>query len=548
MRLIRLLVRTSKPLLVGAMACGVLSGMANAGLLALIGQALSGERSPSTISVVGFFGLALAVLTLRPGSQILLSWIQQSALQELRTTLGRRILATPLRRLEEVGTHRLLATLTTDVLVVSGALQNLPQFLVNVALMAGCLGYLALLSWRLLLGTLVFMAVGALTYWFAERRALTLFRAARNAQDGLMKQFRALTESLKELKLLRHWRTAFIRRELMGSAESVRRLQHRSNTVHAATTSWGLFLFFLLIGLILHVLPRFSLVGTRVLTGYTLTLLYMLQPLEGLMAGLYVIGQGNAGLGKIESLTLSEPEELPEPAEDAGGALSFESLELVGVTHTYYREQQDECFILGPINLRLEPGELVFFVGGNGSGKTTLAKLLVGLYTPELGETLLNGRIVTEPEREQYRQLFAAVFSDFHLFDRLLGAVSRDKQEPVRRYLDRLHLAHKVKVAEGGQLSTTELSQGQRKRLALLAAYLENRPIYLFDEWASDQDPEFRKIFYEQLLPDLKRSGKTVLVISHDAQYFHLADRLCRLDFGKLVEEGLPVTPVSSFP
>lgn len=96
-----------------------------------------------------------------------------------------------------------------------------------------------------------------------------------------------------------------------------------------------------------------------------------------------------------------------------------------------------------------------------------------------------------------------------------------------------LNLDNKVQV-ENGKFSTIVLSQGQGKRLALLTAYLEKRPIYLFDEWASDQDPFFRDVFYEKILLNLKQQGKTVLVISHDDRYFHLADRVIKLDYGKI--------------
>jgi putative ATP-binding cassette transporter len=179
----------------------------------------------------------------------------------------------------------------------------------------------------------------------------------------------------------------------------------------------------------------------------------------------------------------------------------------------------------------------VFLVGGNGSGKTTLAKLLTGLYVPEQGEVLLDGKPVPAAAREGYRQLFSAVFSDFYLFESLLGLEGAGLDARAREYLRLLHLDRVVRIQDG-RLSTTDLSRGQRKRLALLTAYLEDRPVYVFDEWAADQDPVFRKVFYAQLLPDLKARGKAVLVISHDEHYFHLADRTLELVEGKLRGAG----------
>jgi len=175
----------------------------------------------------------------------------------------------------------------------------------------------------------------------------------------------------------------------------------------------------------------------------------------------------------------------------------------------------------------------VFIVGGNGSGKSTLAKLITGLYLPEAGEIYLNGQLIGANNREWYRQHFAVVFSDFYLFDRLLGLDRQDLDQQAQQYLRQLQLDHKVTIRDG-QLSTTALSQGQRKRLALLTAYLEDRPIYLFDEWASDQDPVFKEMFYTQFLPQLRSQGKTVLVISHDDHYFDQADRIIKLDYGQI--------------
>lgn len=212
-------------------------------------------------------------------------------------------------------------------------------------------------------------------------------------------------------------------------------------------------------------------------------------------------------------------------------------LELRSVTHAYKRENEPESFILGPINLAIESGELVFITGGNGSGKTTLVKLITGLYVAETGHICLDSQRIEDDDREQYRQFFSVVFADFYLFEHLLGLARPDLEKEARRYLAELKLSQTVKVI-GNRFSTTELSQGQRKRLALLTAYLEDRPIYVFDEWAADQDPYFKNIFYTHLLPQLKSMGKTVLVITHDDRYYQVADRVIRLDEGQIVSDS----------
>jgi putative ATP-binding cassette transporter len=224
------------------------------------------------------------------------------------------------------------------------------------------------------------------------------------------------------------------------------------------------------------------------------------------------------------------------PVERAAG-LSWERLDMSGVTHTYYQEREDRNFTLGPIDLTFHPGELVFLVGSNGSGKTTLAKLLTGLYRPESGEIRMNGERITDLNLEDYRQHFSMVFSDPYLFEQLLGLDTPNLDGKAREYITRLQLDHKVTVKDGA-LSTVELSAGQRKRLALLTAYMEERPIYIFDEWAADQDPVFKDFFYHHLLPELRLKGKTILVISHDDRYYSAASRLIKLDNGRVESDA----------
>jgi len=268
-----------------------------------------------------------------------------------------------------------------------------------------------------------------------------------------------------------------------------------------------------------------------------------MTPMHLILSTIPSFASAAVAMQKVEKLglTLHESDGSDELSRPVQAASSFKSLELVGVTHTYHREGEAGGFLLGPIDLTLEPGELLVITGGNGSGKTTLAKLLLSLYTPEEGQIYLDGKLVTDETREQYRQLFSAVFSDFYLFDSLFGLDSVHLDASAKKYLAQLQLDHKVKV-EDGALSTIDLSQGQRKRLALLTAYLEDRPIYLFDEWAADQDPLFKEIFYHELLPELKAKKKALIVISHDDRYYHVADRVIKLDYGKLQQGEIAAT------
>jgi putative pyoverdin transport system ATP-binding/permease protein len=540
MKLILLLLRASKGLIALATLFGLIAGACSAGLVALINQVLASGFKAGPSMLLGFTVLGALTLGLRFFTQVLLNRLNGDALLEIRVTLCRQLVAVPLRRLEEHGIARMLTILTEDVFVISTALGLLPRFLIQVAIVIGCLGYLGWLSWPLLLGLLLFIGVGALTFRLLSKSAMVDLRGIREFQDTLFKQLRSLTEGIKELKLHSARRQVFLDEEVEVTSRQVRDLQLRMGNIFAASASWSMLLFFGFIGVLLFALPGRDLVEPSVLMGYCLAALYMQQPLQAVMETVPMLSRGDHSLEKVQQLGMSLQEAASEGhALSAPARTSFSRVELRGVTHTYRREHEDGCFTLGPINLNLQPGELLFLVGGNGSGKTTLAKLLTGLYQPESGQVLLDGEPVTADKQEEYRQLFSAVFSDFHLFERLLGLCSEDLAPRVDGYLRRLQLERKVRV-ENGVLSTTELSQGQRKRLALLTAYLEDRPIYLFDEWAADQDPSFKEVFYAELLPELKRRGKTVVVISHDDRYFHVADHLLRLDSGRLLTAEAP--------
>jgi len=456
---------------------------------------------------------------------------------DLRLRLCSQILATPLRHLEQLGTPRLLAALTDDVPAIAHAALILPVLCVNASLVIACLIYMGLLSPVLLAIVLGFMAVGIATYRIPLLSVHRIFDLARKDIDLLQGHFSALTEGAKELKLHRLRRRAFFSEGLAATAHSVQRQTISGQNMYSAAASWGQTLVFVVIGIILFALPALHPVTPTMMVAFALTLLYLMTPLQVILNALPQLTRANVALGKAEELgfTLSAqgPEEVADPEFVAG---EWRKLELRSVTHTYRREDESDMFVVGPIDLSFEPGESVFFIGGNGSGKTTLVKLLTGLYTPERGQIVLDDHPVEDANKEFYRQHFSAVFSDCFLFDQMFGLTSAELDSQTRRYLAQLKLSQKVDVVND-KLSTTELSRGQRKRLALLTAYLEDRPIYVFDEWAADQDPQFKGVFYKQLLPELKAKGKTVFVISHDDRYYSVADRIIKLDAGQIVSD-----------
>jgi putative ATP-binding cassette transporter len=538
MNLLRFFFRYSRRTMIWTSLAALLSGVCNAGLIAMVNTALNGTDTRAPLLVGLFVALGLCRLATNFWAQAALTRFSQKTTADLRRDLVRKILDVPLRHLENIGAPRLMVALTEDVMNITQAMLAVPCVMVNVAILLGGAVYLGWLSPGVLGAVGVFILVGAASYRLLIKNGFRYLVAARDEEDRLFGYFRALTEGIKELKLHRERRGVFLSRNIESTTAAYQRHNVKAEMHFILAQNWSHFLFFTLVGLILFFLPRIENVSPQALTGYIITMLYLMGPLAGVLGTLSLFGRAGVSLQKIEDLGLALSSQSADacPLVSKGPLPEFRKLELVGVTHTYRREKEDDHFTIGPIHLAFHPGELVFLVGGNGSGKSTLAKVLAGLYPPQSGEIRLNGELVASHNSDDYRQNFSAVFSDFYLFDNLLGVRGPRADAHARDYLGRLHLEHKVKICNG-RLSTTSLSQGQRKRLALLAAYLEDRPFYLFDEWASDQDPLFKEVFYTQLLPELRARNKAVLVITHDDHYFHLADRLIKLDYGKIEPE-----------
>ncbi|PAX51071.1 cyclic peptide export ABC transporter [Brunnivagina elsteri] len=532
MNLIWLLLRASSLQVAIAILTGLISGGTSARLIALINSAISGNSTEDL--AWQFPTLALIVLVSGIISQVLLIKLSQNAVYRLRLRLSQGILFSPLRHLEELGASKLLATLTEDVTTLSNTVYAIPFICVDIAVIVGCLVYLLWLSGAAFAFTIGFLMIGVGSVQLLISRADYFLTLARDEQDNLFKHFRAITDGIKELKLNAIRRQDFFSEDLQNSAAKSRNQNAAALFTYSISTGWGNLLFFVLVGLILFVVPQILTINSSVLAGFVLTLTYMMLPMQSILDKLQQLAKANVALQKIESLGL----ELAAQTEDNTLILhpinqNWHQLELQQVTHTYRGEKEDSKFTLGPLDLSFSQGEIIFIVGGNGSGKSTLAKLITGLYVPESGRIRLNKKVITNDNREWYRQHFSAVFSDYYLFERLSGISNNFSKQQAQEYLQQLKLDDKVEIKHQ-KLSTISLSQGQKKRLALLAAYLENRPIYLFDEWASDQDPIFREIFYKQILMNLKKQGKTVLVISHDDHYFPIADRVIKLDYGQI--------------
>lgn len=520
---------------------GLCAGAATVGLLATVNAALHDGAALSGSMLWIYLALCGVALLGRGVSDVATNRVGQEVVARLRKQLAADILHAPLEAMERFGSHRLLPVLTQDVEIVSHFAFTLSATLISAAVTLGCLLYLAVLSPVLFGLMLAALVAGTGMQVLAQARGMRGFWSARGQEEQLHGHYRTLSDGAKELRLHRDRRIRLLA-QITATVDAIRSVNGQAVNIYVLAKAFGAAIFFLLIALVLA-WGTWQDVDAAVLSGFVLVLLFLKGPIDQIATGLPTFGRARVALQRIEELRGYFAQRgvgsrtVGQPTDHA--PVDMERIELRGVTFRFPTETQERPgFALGPIDLELRKGELVFIVGANGAGKTTLVKLLLGLYAPTDGEILLDGQRVTPEKQEDYRQLFSTVLSDFYLFDELvaLGRNATSLASAAARHLERLGLGHKVSIQDG-RLSTTDLSTGQRKRLALLHAYLECRPVIVLDEWAADQDPAFRERFYNELLPDLRERGHLLVVISHDDRHFAMADRVLRMREGRLVEE-----------
>jgi putative ATP-binding cassette transporter len=529
--LFKLLWRCSPGLLIAAVAASLLEGGGNAWVMGMLNAAIHGSAGSTAAA---FALLAFSTLALSGIGRSALARLCNQMTFQMTLRLAKRIISARLDALEDVGKSKLLASLVSDTQQSSQAAASLPLLMTNVMIVIGCLGYLAWLSPFTFLIVGAGIGLGLLGQIRFRDRAVRQMRSARVISEGALESYQTLADGAKELKLNAARRKAFLEETLEPSAASYRDTNTKATALQITGETFGRLAFLCVLGLVVYGQRSWIVESNEVVTGYLMTILYMMGPFRIVSTTLTGMVGVAVALERIRALEAR----LAQGAEVSDGPMAPSCarvhVQLRAIAHRYRGEKEDESFQLGPLDFELSAGEILFLVGGNGSGKTTLAKLLCGLYVPEQGTIAINGEEVGSDRLAWYREHFSTVFADYHLFEQLFGVSQDGLDARATAHLEALRLEDKVSVKEG-RFSTRKLSQGQRKRLALLMCYLEDRPAVIFDEWAADQDPAFREVFYTQILPELRARGKAVLVISHDDRYFQLADRIVRLELGQIV-------------
>jgi cyclic peptide transporter len=491
-----------------------------------------GEWLPTyAVGVLLLFGFSLA-------SNLLLVTLACRMVAGLRGSLVRRMLGMPYLQLEHAGKGSLLANLTEDVANMSEGLVTAPQFVFNSLTVALCLGYLVYLSPVAAAWFFGVLLVGGTLTALLSQRGNLYYEHYRALKDRYYAHLHALFDGAKELALVAPRRRHFLEREILPSIAGLQSAELKREVYWNIGENWTR--LFLLAGLGVAVVATRSAAGASpaLTMSYFIVITFIAGPVDSVIHSFSAMAKALVSARAVTKLGSREAH--PDRDIDIALPTDWRQLCFDAVSYTAPGNGHDEAFHFGPVSLDIRRGEVLFVTGGNGSGKSTFGKLLVGLYQRDGGEIRLDDLVIGSAHEQAYKGLFSTVFSDHYLFPCLLDPQGEPVDcASVAAHLHRLGLADKVSI-EQGYLSTTALSQGQRKRLALLQSWLQDAQIYLFDEWAADQDPHFRAEFYRTVLPEMKRRGKTVIVISHDDRYFSTADRICKFEVGRLVELCTP--------
>lgn len=522
-------------------AISALAGLSNALLLVIINSAAH-TVSAGQVDVRMFvlFGLAIMIYILAQRYVLRISSVEvERIIERIRVRLSDRIRHADLQALEGLGRAQLYAGVNTETLTLS---QNTAPMVIaaqGAILVLFSLIYIFVLSKTAFVLTVAIITVGVLVHLKNKQQLAEDRRRSTGKEAEFFTVLTHLLEGFKEVKV-RRARSRDLHEHLTGIAGEVAALKTRTAIRYADYYIFTQVLFYLLIGAMVFILPNLSDVHAEQVTRLTAAILFIVGPLSMVVAVFPSFRAADHAVQNIQRLeqALEQAEQAAQARENGGGEAppTFDSIEVKDVAFSYRDRDGRGLFTVGPLDLTVRRGEIVLIVGGNGSGKSTFLKLLTALYYPDAGAVYLDGIDIRSIGYQNYRELFSIIFSDYHLFDRLYGLDGVEDRR-VFELLRQMQLERKT-TWQGGRFLNQDLSTGQKKRLALIVSLLEDRPICVFDEWAADQDPSFRRFFYETLLPELRQQGKTVIAATHDDRYFHVGDRVLKMELGQFVENG----------
>jgi putative ATP-binding cassette transporter len=516
---------------------GCLSGLANALILVVINIAAEHVTNDGIVSETLYhLALFLLIVTVYYLSQQRLlvhaTHHVENSIRAIRLSLIEHLRNCELQTIEKIGHERIFVVMGKELQVISQSAQLFVIIAQSSILVFFTAMYIAWLSVPAFVILTVSISFGAAIHFQRDKEIEDNMAKAFTSESNLITKLTDYLDGFKEIKLNRQ-RATELQIEYHKNATELNIAKKLILSLFANDFIASQLNFYLSIGAIVFLLPVLSNADPEMITKITTAALFLVGPITGIVGGLPSFTSSNTAAKNVLNLE-RELSELGSKIHPDPIHTEFHKIELKDLYFQHQVVSGEYAFTIGPVNLCIKQGQTIFITGGNGSGKTTFIKLLTGLYKADSGKILLDNALVTGDKIDAYRNLFSAVFSDFHLFKHLYG-IDHPSQKDVDEWLNFLEMSHKVEF-KNKEFSSIDLSTGQRKRLALFSAVFEKRPIFIFDELAADQDPYFRNKFYHEILPRLKDRGQTVIAITHDEKYFSVADIQINMDEGHLYQ------------
>jgi putative ATP-binding cassette transporter len=462
----------------------------------------------------------------------------EAVIHRLRVRLMDHIRHSELLAVNRIGRSRIISAITGDTAILTQASNTLCYSLqapILILFVAVYIAYLSIVAFAL---SIVIVCIAGIIFDYRSRQLTRQRATAAEHERRLFDRLADFLEGFKEVRL-HAGRSDDLFDDAVDVSRAAANIKIRTQAETFKLIASAQSYMYLLLAAVVFVAPTLSgSLGGGAVTKTTTALLFIIGAFFGLVQSIPILLNANGAADRLAKLEADFRVTVTTEDAPARAPQRFDRIEMHNVVFRYSDTSSDTTFRIGPLDFTLRSGELVFITGGNGSGKSTFLLVLAGLYPPDSGEIALDGVRIDDDNRDEYRALMSGIFFDYHLFRRLYGIHDPDPTE-VDRLLHQFQLENKTALSDG-EFRTLELSGGQRRRLALIVSLLEKRPIMLLDEWTAEQDPEFRRKFYEELLPAMMQAGATVVVITHDDRYLDELDlpaRRIRMDEGRIVDQ-----------
>ncbi|SHL87290.1 putative ATP-binding cassette transporter [Mucilaginibacter sp. OK098] len=521
------------------LAMTLISGLSNALLLAVINYSTSkivhGDFNYKFILI--FILIFLIFIITKNRALKLTAVLVETIVFRVRERIVKYLMNTELLEFETLGRAEIYTRLTKDTNEISNSATSIANGVQAGVLVFFAIIYLGFINITAFVITIIMLGLAISNYFFSSNKIQKEIGEAVTLETVYFEKINEVTGGFKEIKI--HQQKKFDL--FLGRIQVIaKKLKDKKIITSSKMSFYFVFaqaFFYILLGTMVFVIPVLDQAVLTDVAKITATILFIIMPLGDAVGTFEVLNKATVAVNNLTNLEKRLKENTFGVLEDPelGGIFeNFEKLKFNDLHFGYRDKSGKDQFSIGPINFEVKRGEIIFIIGGNGSGKSTLVKLLTGLYMPDAGEILVDEVDVIHENIQEYRELFSVIFSDFFLFSEMYGIKNLENSK-VLKLLKQMQLSEKTGFKDGA-FTNTNLSTGQRKRLAMISVILENKNVLVFDEWAADQDPEFRKYFYNELIYDFQKLGKTIIAITHDDHYFNKADKIYKMDYGTFRE------------